>query len=140
MKRWVVVLELAVGDDAAYLDLDEIDRLTREAARDGVAVMYEDGPLALLLEQRIAAHFALADGTVTTIANGTLGLSLALSAQGARPGTLCVLPAWTFVAGGCHPNRDTERAVEAAGFRIEADGRQARGMMRRFFAVPEAEK
>ena len=40
MKRWVVVLELAVGDDAAYLDLDEIDRLTREAARDGVAVMY----------------------------------------------------------------------------------------------------
>ena len=51
-----------------------------------------------------------------------------------------IQPAWTFVAGGCHPNRDTERAVEAAGFRIEADGRQARGMMRRFFAVPEAEK
>jgi dTDP-4-amino-4,6-dideoxygalactose transaminase len=56
------------------------------------------GPLAVSLEQRLAAHFALADGSVTTVANGTLGLSLALAAQDARPGTLCVLPAWTFVA------------------------------------------
>jgi len=27
---------------------------------------------------------------------------------------------WGLVAGGCHPNRDTVAAVEAAGFRIEA--------------------
>jgi len=57
------------------------------------------GPLAVSLEQRIAAHFGLSDGTVTTVANGTLGLALALSVQDARPGTLCVLPAWTFIAG-----------------------------------------
>lgn len=56
------------------------------------------GPLAVSLEQRLAAHFGLSDGTVTTVANGTLGLSLALSAQNPRPGTLCLLPAWTFVA------------------------------------------
>jgi ubiquinone/menaquinone biosynthesis C-methylase UbiE len=43
-------------------------------------------------------------------------------------------PAWTWVAGGCHPNRDTERGVEAAGFAIDPDGRRERGTMRRFQA------
>ena len=45
-------------------------------------------------------------------------------------------PAWTWVAGGCHPNRDTERTVEAAGFHIDAEGRRAKGEMRRFVARP----
>jgi ubiquinone/menaquinone biosynthesis C-methylase UbiE len=45
-----------------------------------------------------------------------------------------IQPAWTWVAGGCHPNRDTEGAVEAAGFAIEPEGRRARGNMRRFAA------
>jgi SAM-dependent methyltransferase len=43
-------------------------------------------------------------------------------------------PAWTRFAGGCHPNRDTERAVEAAGFAIEEEGRRERGALRRFSA------
>jgi ubiquinone/menaquinone biosynthesis C-methylase UbiE len=43
-------------------------------------------------------------------------------------------PAWTWVTGGCHPNRKTEAAVEAAGFRIEEDGRREDGDMRRFSA------
>jgi hypothetical protein len=43
-------------------------------------------------------------------------------------------PAWTRLTGGCHPNRDTERAVEAGGFHIEAEGRRAKGDMRRFAA------
>ncbi len=47
-----------------------------------------------------------------------------------------VQPAWTTVAGGCHPNRDTEKNVEAAGFRIEDDGRRAQDNMRRFQARP----
>lgn len=47
-----------------------------------------------------------------------------------------VQPAWTRLTGGCHPNRDTEAAVERAGFRIVADGRRARGDMRRFVARP----
>ena len=46
-----------------------------------------------------------------------------------------VQPAWTAVAGGgCHPNRETERAVAAAGFRVERDTRRARGTMRRLQA------
>jgi SAM-dependent methyltransferase len=45
-----------------------------------------------------------------------------------------IQPAWTWLAGGCHPNRDTERTVEAAGFHIEEEGRRARGNMRRFQA------
>lgn len=45
-------------------------------------------------------------------------------------------PLWTRVMGGCHPNRETERAVEAAGFRIEAEGRRAKADMRRFAARP----
>jgi ubiquinone/menaquinone biosynthesis C-methylase UbiE len=47
-----------------------------------------------------------------------------------------IQPLWTAVMGGCHPNRETERAVEAAGFRIEPEGRRAKGQMRRFAARP----
>jgi len=43
-------------------------------------------------------------------------------------------PAWTALAGGCHPNRETERAVEDAGFRIERESLRARGTMRRMQA------
>lgn len=43
-------------------------------------------------------------------------------------------PAWTVVAGGCHPNRRTEATVEACGFEILEDGRRADGTMRRFAA------
>lgn len=47
-----------------------------------------------------------------------------------------IQPAWTCLAGGCHPNRATESAVESAGFVIEAEGRRADGTMRRFSARP----
>ena len=43
-------------------------------------------------------------------------------------------PAWTKVAGGCHPNRRTVETVEAAGFSIEEEGRRSDGTMRRFSA------
>jgi ubiquinone/menaquinone biosynthesis C-methylase UbiE len=47
-----------------------------------------------------------------------------------------IAPLWTRVTGGCHPNRDTERSVEAAGFGIDPAERRARGVMRRFVARP----
>jgi len=50
-----------------------------------------------------------------------------------------VQPAWTWIAGGCHPNRDTEAAVEAAGFRIDRETRRARNSMRRFVAYPRGQ-
>ena len=56
------------------------------------------GPQATQLDERLAAHYGLSECAVTTVANATLGLGIALNTQGARPGTLCVMPAWTFVA------------------------------------------
>ena len=47
-----------------------------------------------------------------------------------------IQPAWTWFAGGCHPNRDTEATVAEAGFEIEADTRRAEGNLRRFSARP----
>jgi len=45
-----------------------------------------------------------------------------------------VQPLWTWASGGCRPNRDTERAVESAGFAIEAGDRAEMADMRRFWA------
>jgi ubiquinone/menaquinone biosynthesis C-methylase UbiE len=47
-----------------------------------------------------------------------------------------IQPFWTWLTGGCHPNRETERTVEACGFVIEPEGRRAKGDMRRFSARP----
>jgi SAM-dependent methyltransferase len=45
-------------------------------------------------------------------------------------------PAWTWLTGGCHPNRDTEVALAAAGFAVDTATHRARGDMRRFEARP----
>ena len=45
-----------------------------------------------------------------------------------------VAPLWLRVSGGCHPNRDTEATVTAAGFEIESGTRRVTGDMRRFAA------
>ncbi len=47
-----------------------------------------------------------------------------------------VSPAWRRVTGGCRLGRETERAVEAAGFRIDPATRRERGTIRRFEAAP----
>lgn len=47
-------------------------------------------------------------------------------------------PGWTWVTGGCRPNRDTERAVAAAGFQIDVGSYRAEGSMRRFVARPRS--
>jgi ubiquinone/menaquinone biosynthesis C-methylase UbiE len=45
-------------------------------------------------------------------------------------------PAWTWFTGGCHPNRDTEAAVRAAGFEIDPATYRAQGDLRRFEGHP----
>lgn len=45
-------------------------------------------------------------------------------------------PVWTSVTGGCHPNRDTERTLVEAGFRIDPEGYRSRGLMRLIIARP----
>jgi hypothetical protein len=47
-------------------------------------------------------------------------------------------PAWTWLTGGCHPNRETEAAVTAAGFAIDGASLRAQGDMRRFEASPRS--
>ncbi len=79
--------------------LPTVDRLAPYLAEIDRSRLYSNfGPHAELLEERLAAHFGLSGGTVTTVANATLGLTLALMAQDAPPRTFCVMPAWTFVA------------------------------------------
>jgi len=65
------------------------------------------GPLLYRFEERIAKHFGVATSAVASLSSGTAALTLALRESGARPGTLCVMPAWTFGA--------TAHAVFAAG-------------------------
>ena len=48
-----------------------------------------------------------------------------------------VQPGWTWFTGGCHPNRDTEKTVESAGFSIEGSSRREKGVMRLFTARPK---
>ena len=55
------------------------------------------GPLLIELEAAFAAHFRVAPSQVALINNGTVALSAALVAAGARPGSKCLLPSWTFV-------------------------------------------
>ncbi len=43
-------------------------------------------------------------------------------------------PVWTWFTGGCHPNRDTETAVAAAGFVVDPASYRAQKEMRRFEA------
>lgn len=65
------------------------------------------GPLALAFQARLAEHWGVTPPDVALVANATVGLTLLLRASGARPGTVCLMPSWTFVASA--------GAVEAAG-------------------------
>jgi len=67
-------------------------------AIDSTQVYSNFGPLVRSFEERLAARYKLPPACVTTVANATVGLSLSLAALGAKPGTLCVMPAWTFIA------------------------------------------
>ncbi len=75
---------------------DAILPYLREA--DAARTYANHGPLTRRLERRLAEHLGTPPGSVATVANATLGLALALAASGARPGTLCLMPAWTFAA------------------------------------------
>ncbi|MGR9091652.1 MAG: DegT/DnrJ/EryC1/StrS family aminotransferase [Gammaproteobacteria bacterium] len=58
------------------------------------------GPLCHELEARLAVHYGCAPGddAVCLTASGTLGLVACLLALDLEPGSICALPAWTFVA------------------------------------------
>jgi dTDP-4-amino-4,6-dideoxygalactose transaminase len=56
------------------------------------------GPLIQEFESRLATHAG--KGAVATVANATIGLTLALLTYDLPPGSLCMVPAWTFAATG----------------------------------------
>ncbi len=58
------------------------------------------GPLVLEFEERLVRHCGDAEAHVATVANATLGLTLALLASDLPDGALCMVPSWTFAATG----------------------------------------
>jgi dTDP-4-amino-4,6-dideoxygalactose transaminase len=56
------------------------------------------GHLWFRFQGKLADHWGVDNNDVALVANATLGLTLALQASGARPGSICLMPSWTFVA------------------------------------------
>ncbi|MDX1975376.1 MAG: aminotransferase class V-fold PLP-dependent enzyme [Rickettsiales bacterium] len=57
------------------------------------------GPLVLATQERIAKLFGSSDAEqVVMVANGTIGLTVALQALEVQRGGYCVMPSWTFTA------------------------------------------
>lgn len=56
------------------------------------------GPLAVALQARLADHWGLPNPAVALFCNATSAITLALLASGARRGTRCLMPSWTFIA------------------------------------------
>src|SRR5206468_9997088 len=86
--------------------------------------------------------FQAEDGIRDLIVTGVQTCALPISSRVPWRARLqdSIQPAWTWAAGGCHPNRETEAAVERAGFRIEPEGRRAEGTHRRFAARIRSEE
>lgn len=56
------------------------------------------GHLWFRFQGKLADHWGVDNNDVALVANATLGLTLALQASGVRPGSICLMPSWTFVA------------------------------------------
>ena len=79
--------------------MPETDALMPYLRRIDEARYYSNfGPLVQEFEARAAAHFGVAPEALTTMSSGTAALTLAFRAANAAPGTLCLMPAWTFAA------------------------------------------
>lgn len=56
------------------------------------------GPLNTEFEERLAISYGAAEPVATTASNATVALTMALDAFSSPRGSLCIMPAWTFVA------------------------------------------
>lgn len=78
--------------------LPDTDALIPYLRRIDTARTYSNmGPLACELATLLSRRYATA---AIPVASATAGLSAALLAQKLRPGTLCMVPSWTFAASG----------------------------------------
>ncbi len=57
-----------------------------------------NGPLVVAFEKRVADLLKATAESVLMVANGTLGLTVALQALEVKRGGLCIMPSWTFTA------------------------------------------
>ncbi|MFO0388478.1 MAG: DegT/DnrJ/EryC1/StrS family aminotransferase [Alphaproteobacteria bacterium] len=57
-----------------------------------------NGPLVVAFEKRLAELLKATPDSVLMVANGTLGLTVALQALEVKRGGLCIMPSWTFTA------------------------------------------
>jgi ubiquinone/menaquinone biosynthesis C-methylase UbiE len=140
---------------------DDVRAVAVDPCRETLLRARRRAPGALLVQAR-AEEMPFRDGTFDTVVSGLVlcsvtdpGLALAevrrvLAAGGVMRALEHVRspvrwkarlqdwtqPAWTAFSGGCHPNRNTEQAVESAGLVIDPESRRARDTMRRFEARP----
>jgi dTDP-4-amino-4,6-dideoxygalactose transaminase len=81
--------------------LPTYDQIVPYLQRIDAARWYSNGgPLVREFEERLAEHCGGGAARVATVANATIGLTLALLAQDLTPGTFCMVPSWTFAATG----------------------------------------
>lgn len=79
--------------------LPSADALLPYLSRIDASRVYSNfGPLVREFEARLAERLAVPSGCIATAANATLALTAALLAQSPPAGSLCLMPAWTFVA------------------------------------------
>ncbi|MEX0916153.1 MAG: class I SAM-dependent methyltransferase [Wenzhouxiangellaceae bacterium] len=157
---WGRVLEVGCGTGQMLpLYPESVELFGLEPNPDLLARARRRGPQAALL-QGSAEHLPFPDESFDTVIAGLVFCSVPDPARGLaeirrvlRPnGSLLMLehvharsragrwlletlqPPWTLLTGGCHPNRDTEKSVEDAGFCIERAHYRAHGLMRHFAA------
>lgn len=132
-----------------------------DPARDPLLRARRRAPGARLVQARAEA-LPFRDGAFDTVVSGLVFCSVDDPARGlaevrrvlAPGGTLRMLehvraepgwharlqdriqPAWTRLAGGCRPNRDTEASVRAAGFLVDPESRRAQSTLRSLVARP----
>ena len=73
------------------------------------------GPLTHRLQARLASHWGMSKPEVTLVASGTVGITLALLAAEAPPGSRCLMPSWTFAAAGPRGGGGRDRLVARGG-------------------------
>lgn len=94
---WVADAGAAITTPVAKPLLPAADAILPHLRRLDANRWYSNGgPLQLEFESGLSA--AAGGAGVTTVANATVGLALALMAQEAPSGSLCMMPAWSFAA------------------------------------------
>jgi dTDP-4-amino-4,6-dideoxygalactose transaminase len=89
------------GVPVARPKLPAFDQIAPYLRRIDEARWYSNGgPLVQEFQARLAEHCGEGAARVATVANATLGLTLALLASDLPKGTLCMVPSWTFAATG----------------------------------------